>query len=68
MTYIHHETFSSPAAAENENEWSFHDVIEEADGFHIYDRWMGCYVACWETLEAANTDAEKRAMEYERGA
>lgn len=43
-------------------------MIEEDDGFHVYDRWLAAYVACWDTLEAANEDAERRAMEYERGA
>lgn len=68
MVYIHHETFCNPNAEEDEDEWSFHDVIEEDDGFHVYDRWLAAYAACWDTLEAANEDAERRAMEYERGA
>lgn len=68
MTFIHHETFSSPEAGEDEEQWSFHNVIEEADGFHVYDCWLAAYVDCWDTLEEANADAEKRALEYGKGA
>jgi GH24 family phage-related lysozyme (muramidase) len=61
---IHHEKISAETASESGEAGHF-DVIEESDGFNVYDCGAGLYLSNHGTLEDAIASATEEAKQYD---
>ena len=62
---IHHEALSALKADPDGGKGTF-DVIEDADGFNVYDNGQGLVTSIWPTLDEAVSKARELADTFDQ--